>query len=336
MSFSLEDALAAARGQPWLVTGAAGFIGSNLVERLLRDGQRVVGLDNFSTGHRRNLELAVAGAGEGAAARFTFIEGDVADPGVTGRACQGVTRVLHQAALGSVPRSLKDPLTSHRSNVDGFIQLLVSARDAGVQRFIYASSSSVYGDDPQLPKVEARTGRVLSPYAATKQINELYARVFERSYGLQMVGLRYFNVFGPRQDPNGAYAAVIPRWMAAFARGESGDIYGDGQTSRDFCFIANVVQANVRAALHPGPVSDTVYNIAVGQKTSLTELFFLIRDRVARTRPLAQGLEPRYLAERPGDIRDSLADISRAQGALGYQPTHTVGQGLDETVGHYL
>lgn len=336
MSWDLDARLAASRAR-WLVTGAAGFIGSHLVERLLRAGHEVVALDNFATGFERNLDEAVAAAGAGAAPRFRFIEGDVADLDACRRACEGVRWVLHQAALGSVPRSIDDPLKSHRANVDGFVNMLVAARDAKVARFVYASSSSVYGDDPQLPKVEQRTGRVLSPYAATKQINETYAGVFERVYGLGCVGLRYFNVFGPRQDPNGAYAAVIPRWMAALSKGQACDLYGDGQTSRDFCFVANAVQSNLRAALAEGPaVTDAVYNIAVGERTSLVELHRLIRERIAKVRPGAKDLAPRHLPERKGDIRDSQADTSRARDRLGYAPTHTVAQGLDETVGWYL
>ena len=321
----------------WLVTGAAGFIGSHLVEGLLRAGQQVVALDNFATGFQRNLDDAVAQAGPGAAARFRFVEGDVADLEVCRRAVEGAQYVLHQAALGSVPRSIDDPIKSHRANVDGFLNMLVASRDAKVRRFVYASSSSVYGDDPGLPKVESRTGRVLSPYAATKQMNETYAGVFEKVYGLQCVGLRYFNVFGPRQDPNGAYAAVMPRWMAALARGQRCDLYGDGLTSRDFCYVANVVQANLRAALAEGEgVTDRAYNVAVGDRTSLVELHAMIRDRIAKLRPQVKDLAPRHLPPRAGDIRDSQADVSLARARLGYAPTHTIAQGLDETVGSYL
>jgi UDP-N-acetylglucosamine/UDP-N-acetylgalactosamine 4-epimerase len=319
----LAPLLAQNKGR-WLVTGAAGFIGSHLAHTLLAHGQEVVGLDNFATGHRRNLPEV--------SERFRFIEGDIADLSACQKATEGVRWVLHQAALGSVPRSIKDPLASHRANVDGFINMLTAARDAGAARFVYASSSSVYGDDPRLPKREAETGRVLSPYAATKAINELYARVFERTYGIQTVGLRYFNVFGPRQDPNGPYAAVIPRWLAALAEGKPVEIYGDGRTSRDFCFVANAVQANLLAALKVGAVSDTVYNVSVGGKTSLSELFGLLRDRVAAIRPAAATAAPVHLPERVGDIRDSQADINHIQRALGYEPTHSVGQGLDETV----
>ena len=320
----------------WLVTGAAGFIGSHLVEELLREGQTVRALDNFLTGYRHNLDDAVKRAGPGAAERFTFLEGDITDATACAKACEGVDWVLHQAALGSVPRSIARPVDSHRNNVDGFVNMLVAARDAKVKRFVYASSSSVYGDEPTLPKVESRTGRVLSPYAATKHINEVYAGVFERSYGLQTVGLRYFNVFGPRQDPNGAYAAVIPRWIAALRMGERCQVNGDGSTSRDFCFVANAVQANLRAATTPGPVSDTVYNVAVGAKTSLLELYAMVRERVANQLPAAAKLEPAFQDFRAGDIKDSQADITRAQTKLSYAPTHTVAQGLDETVAYAL
>ena len=316
----------------WLVTGGAGFIGSHLVETLLRLGQRVVALDSLVTGYRANLDDAVKKAGPGAAERFSFIEGDITSLETCTAACAGVDWVLHQAALGSVPRSIARPLDSHRANVDGFMNMLLAAREAKVKRFVYASSSSVYGDEPTLPKVESRTGRVLSPYAATKHINEVYAGVFQRAYGLTTIGLRYFNVFGPRQDPNGAYAAVIPRWIAALEKGEPCQINGDGSTSRDFCFVANAVQANVRAALAPESSSDTVYNVAVGGKTSLLELHAMIRERVAKRRPEVAKLEPVFQPFRAGDIKDSQADISRAVEKLGYAPTHTVAQGLDETV----
>ncbi len=334
--WSLDDRLSSMSAR-WLVTGAAGFIGSHLVERLLAAGQHVVGLDNFATGHKLNVDDALVRAGSSAASRFEFYEGDIREMADCERAVSGVDFVLHQAALGSVPRSISAPIASHQSNVDGFLNMLIAARDAKVKRFVYASSSSVYGDDQTLPKVEDRVGRVLSPYAATKHMNEVYASVFQRTYGIETVGLRYFNVFGPRQDPNGAYAAVIPRWMHALARGEPCDIYGDGKTSRDFCFVANAVQANLRAALstHEG-ATDSVYNIAVGQKTSLNDLFAMIRQRIGRSKPHAIDLNPRHLPERKGDIRDSQADISRATERLGYVPTHEIAVGLDESVGYYL
>lgn len=329
---SVEELLS--RGsQRWLVTGAAGFIGSHLVEALLKHGQEVVGLDNFSTGHQKNLDAVLGAVGTQVKARFQFIEGDIADLKSCRHACEGVARVLHQAALGSVPRSIADPMNTHRSNVDGFVNMLLAAKDAKAQRFVYASSSSVYGDEPNLPKREDRTGKCLSPYAASKAINETYAQAFENAYGIRTVGLRYFNVFGPRQDPNGAYAAVIPRWVSRLARGQVCEVYGDGQTSRDFCYVDNVVQANIRAALSEGTgVTGTVYNIAVGTKTSLNQLYRAIRSQV----PQATSLEPSYLPERPGDIRDSLADISRARERLGYAPTHTLEQGLETTVRYFL
>lgn len=321
----------------WLVTGVGGFIGSNLLEKLLLLDQRVVGLDNFSTGHRRNLEEVRTLVSAEQWKRFQFIEGDIRQLVDCHKACAGADYVLHQAALGSVPRSLADPLASHASNVDGFINMLVAARDAKVKRFVYASSSSVYGDHPALPKVEGSIGRPLSPYAATKFINELYAGVFFRNFGIQTIGLRYFNVFGPRQDPNGAYAAVIPKWFAAAAGGEPVLINGDGETSRDFCYIANVVQANLLAATSSNPAAvEQVYNIAVGCRTTLNELFSKIRARVMRVRPDAAKLKPQYQPERAGDVRHSLADISLVQARLGYAPTHNIEQGLDEASAWYL
>lgn len=317
----------------WLVTGGAGFIGSHLTEALLRHRQRVVVLDSLVTGHRRNVDEAVKRAGEGAGARLTFISGDITSEQTCQSACLGVDYVLHQAALGSVPRSIINPIDTHRANVDGFLNMLIAARDAKVKRFVYASSSSVYGDDPTLPKIESRTGKVLSPYAASKHVNEVYASVFERTYGMETIGLRYFNVFGPRQDPAGAYAAVIPKWMAALKAGQRCSLNGDGSTSRDFCFVANVVQANLKAALTQEPhATDAVYNVALGGRTSLLELFGLIRERVAKREPTVASLEPIFQPFRAGDIKDSQADISRAREKLGYSPTHSVSQGLDETV----
>ena len=316
--------------QVWLVTGAAGFIGSHLLEKLLLLGQRVVGLDNFSTGKRANLEQVQALVGPEQWARLRFLEGDIAQPEVCERACAGVDFVLHQAALGSVPRSLEAPLECHRSNVTGFLNMLAAARAVPVKRFVYASSSAVYGDSPQLPKIEENIGRPLSPYAATKAMNELYAGVFGRCYGLECIGLRYFNVFGPRQDPEGPYAAVIPKWIAALLEGAAVQINGDGQTSRDFCFVTNVVQANLLAAATDRPEAvNQVYNVALGQQTTLNQLLGLIREAVRKQVPALPDRPPVYRDFRPGDVRHSLADIAKAQRLLGYAPIHSIAQGLD-------
>lgn len=326
------------RGEPrrWLVTGAAGFIGSNLVEQLLGLGQEVVGLDNFSTGHRHNLEDVRAQVGEAAWGRFSFREGDIRALEACRAACEGVDFVLHQAALGSVPRSIEDPIATNQSNVDGFLHMLVAARDAGVERFVYAASSSTYGDHPGLPKVEERIGKPLSPYAVTKYVNELYASVFQRTYGLDSVGLRYFNVFGRRQDPEGAYAAVIPRWVGTLLEGGRCRINGDGETSRDFCYIDNVVQVNLLAATAEGEgVTGEVYNVAVGDRTTLNELYGWIRDGLARYRPELAGRAPEHAAFRAGDVRHSQADVSKARARLGYEPSHSVRQGLEEALHWY-
>lgn len=328
--------LGAGRRERWLVTGAAGFIGSHLVEALLRGGHQVRAVDNFATGHLANIDEVRRLVG-GAADRLEFIEADVADE----RACQsmvaGVDRVLHQAALGSVPRSIADPVGSFRANVDGFVHLLDASRRAGVRRFVYASSSSVYGDSPELPKREANCGRVLSPYAATKAADELFADVFARTYGIECVGLRYFNVFGPRQDPAGAYAAVVPKWVAAMLEGKPVSINGDGKTSRDFCYVANAVQANIRAALvETLPSPHEVYNVAVGEQTSLLELFRLIRDSLAKVDNSVASCEPAFGDFRKGDVRHSLADIGKARREIGYQPTHTVAAGMAEAIGWYV
>ncbi len=321
------------RSEPrrWLVTGAAGFIGSALVETLLYLDQVVVGLDNLSTGHRANLEDVKRLVGNERWRSFDFVEGDIRDPEDCRRACDGADYVLHHAALGSVPRSIEDPVATNDSNVTGFLNTLVAARDAGVSRFVYAASSSTYGDHPGLPKVEDSIGRPLSPYAVTKYVNELYADVFARSYGMETVGLRYFNVFGRRQDPEGAYAAVIPRWFAALLRGEPCTINGDGETSRDFCYVGNAVQANLLAALTTDEAAvNQVYNVAYGERTTLNELFALVRDQVSKDRPEAADAEPVYRDFRPGDVRHSLADISKARDLLGYAPTHSVRDGLSE------
>ncbi|HET8655856.1 MAG TPA: SDR family oxidoreductase, partial [Longimicrobiaceae bacterium] len=302
----------------WLVTGAAGFIGSNLVEHLLRLGQTVWGLDNFSTGYRHNLEDVRAQVGEDAWARFRFTEGDIRDLATCEAVCEGVDYVLHQAALGSVPRSIADPITTNASNITGFLDMLVAARDAGVKRFVYAASSSTYGDHPGLPKVEDRIGRPLSPYAVTKYVNELYADVFRRTYGIATTGLRYFNVFGRRQDPDGAYAAVIPRWIGRLLSGRTCVINGDGETSRDFCYIDNVVQANLLAAMAVGEAgAGEVYNVAVGDRTTLNDLYAAIRDGLARVQPELAGLAAEYGPFREGDVRHSQADISKIRTQLG-------------------
>ena len=320
----------------WLVTGAAGFIGSNLVQELLALGQHVVGFDNFSTGYRVNLDEAVA-ASPDTTGSFRFVEGDIRDVEACRVAAVGVDYVLHQAALASVPRSIADPVASSQVNVEGFLHILVAARDASAKRVVYASSSSVYGDARTIPQVEEQTGAVLSPYAATKATNEMFAKVFERTYGLQTVGLRYFNVFGRRQDPDGAYAAVVPRWTARLLKGDKCEIFGDGSTSRDFCYIANAVQANLLAATAVGDeVSAQAYNIACGSETSLSELFGLIRGSLAADQPAVASAEPTYRDERQGDIRRSLADISKARRLLGYEPTHRVPEGIADTMKWYL
>lgn len=327
----------AGRSRSWLVTGSAGFIGSHLIEVLLRAGQLVTSLDNFSTGHRANLDEVRRLVGEEAWARHRFIEGDIADPQTCAGACQGIEVVLHQAALGSVPRSIKDPLATHRTNTTGFLNMLVAARDVHVRRFVYAASSSTYGDSPALPKVEDIIGRPLSPYAVTKYVNELYADVFARCFDLPSIGLRYFNVFGSRQDPLGAYAAVIPRWVAAMLGGTPCVINGDGETSRDFCYIANAVQANLRAALTDSAAAiNQVYNVAVGDRTTLNQLHDHLAAALRRLDPKLEVGPPQYGAFREGDIRHSLADISRARHYLGYSPTHAVPAGIAEAVGWYV
>jgi len=336
---AFDEAKATLRRVPktWLVTGVAGFIGSHLLETLLGLDQHVVGLDNFATGHRHNLDHVRAAVGAARWARFQFIEGDIRDLATCQRAVQGVDYVLHQAALGSVPRSLKDPITTHDTNITGFLNMLTASRDQQVARFVYAASSSTYGDHPGLPKLEDRIGKPLSPYAVTKYVNELYADVFGRCYGLESIGLRYFNVFGPRQDPDGAYAAVIPKWYGALLRNEPVYVNGDGDTSRDFCFVANVVQANILAATTVnGAAVNQVYNLALGDRTTLNTLYALIEERVLRAQP---ELEPRALEYRPfrdGDVRHSQADIGKITALLGYAPTHRVGAGLDEATAYYL
>ncbi|MCG6928113.1 MAG: SDR family oxidoreductase [Acidobacteria bacterium] len=335
---SFEEVTDRLREKPrsWLVTGVAGFIGSNLLRSLLELDQSVVGLDNFATGHRANLDEVRDLVGPQRWSRLRFHEGDVASADVCREALDGVDVVLHQAALGSVPRSIEDPLASNHANVTGTLALLEAARRAGVSRFVYASSSSVYGDSPTLPKVEDQIGQLLSPYATTKLANELYAGVFGRLHGMETVGLRYFNVFGPRQDPEGAYAAVIPRWIAAMVRGDEVRINGTGETSRDFCYVKNVVQANLLAATVEDPAAlNRAYNVAVGRRTTLDELFEMLRERLAPRHPHLEGLKPVHGPFRDGDVLHSLADTTRARQLLGYEPTHSIEQGLDEALDWY-
>lgn len=323
-----------AQPRKWLVTGCAGFIGSNLLETLLKLDQTVVGLDNFATGHQRNLDEVRGLVTPEQWARFSFIEGDIRDLDTCRRSVEGVDKVLHQAALGSVPRSLKDPITSNAVNIDGFLNMLVAARDAGAGAFVYAASSSTYGDHPALPKVEDNIGRPLSPYAVTKFVNELYADVFARSYGFATVGLRYFNVFGRRQDPNGAYAAVIPKWTAAMIQDETVVINGDGETSRDFCYVDNAVQANILGAMAPEEGRNQVYNVAFGGRTTLNQLFDFLKESLGR-----QGVRYEKSAEhadfRAGDVRHSQADIGKAGKLLGYQPAFDILRGLDAAMPWY-
>jgi UDP-N-acetylglucosamine 4-epimerase len=339
VSPAYEEARRGLRAAPrrWLVTGAAGFIGSHLLEALLELGQTVVGLDNYSTGYARNVEEVKAAAGAEARPRFSFIEGDIRSLADCRRACEQADVVLHQAALGSVPRSIEDPLATHESNLTGFVNMLLAARDAKAARFIYAASSSTYGDHPGLPKVEDEIGRPLSPYAVTKYANELYADVFARCYGMSTIGLRYFNIFGPRQDPEGAYAAVVPKWIAQLIGGEPVTINGDGATSRDFCYVENAVQANLLAATTENPAAlNQVYNVAVAERTTLNELFELERTLLAGHFPQVREARPRYREFREGDVRHSQADITKARQLLGYAPTHRVREGLEEAMGWYL
>jgi len=320
----------------WLVTGCAGFIGSNLLEHLLKLNQTVVGLDNFSTGKQRNLDEVQVLVSQVQWNRFRFVDGDICDLATCQDACSGVDYVLHQAALGSVPRSIDDPITSNASNVTGFLNMLVAARDAKVRRIVYAASSSTYGNHPGLPKVEDTIGRPLSPYAVTKYVNELYADVFGRCYGLESIGLRYFNVFGPRQDPDGAYAAVIPKWIAALLHHEQIYINGTGETSRDFCYVQNAVQANLLAAtVESAEAINQVYNVAVNARTNLNKLFELLRDGLASRHPDLKDILPIYRNFRAGDVMHSQADISKAVRLLGYSATHRIEQGLGESFDWY-
>lgn len=336
MSTRYQEVTANLQTEPkvWLVTGCAGFIGSNLLETLLRMDQKVVGLDNFATGHQYNLDEVQKTVTPGQWENFTFHEGDIRDLDACRKAVAGVDHALHQAALGSVPRSLQDPITTNGVNINGFLNMLVAARDEKVQSFVYAASSSTYGDHEALPKVEDRIGRPLSPYAVTKYVNELYADVFTRAYGFGSVGLRYFNVFGKRQDPNGAYAAVIPKWVAAMIRGEDVIVNGDGETSRDFCFIDNVVQANILAALAQPEGINQVYNVAFNARTSLTELFEYLAKALGNN-GIVYDKQPVYSEFRAGDVRHSQADISKAKQLLGYEPMHNIVQGLEVSMPWY-
>lgn len=320
----------------WLVTGVAGFIGSNLLETLLQLNQRVAGLDNFATGKQKNIEEVKALVSPEQWGRFRFTEGDIGDLAACREASAGVDYVLHEAALGSVPLSMTDPLGCHRSNVTGFLNMLVAARDAKVKRFVYASSSAIYGDDPGLPKAEEKVGKPLSPYAATKAIDEVYAGTFALAYGLPSIGLRYFNVFGRRQDPDGAYAAVIPKWIAALLARETIYVNGDGETSRDFCYVADVAQANLLAAttVNAGAVNQA-YNVALGERTTLNELFAMLQDALRTKGAALPDQKPVYRDFRPGDVRHSLADIGKVQRLLGYASTHGIRQGLELAMDWY-
>jgi len=321
----------------WLVTGVAGFIGSNLLEALLRLNQKVTGLDNLSTGYMHNLEQVKALVGPEAWRNFNFIKGDIRNLEDCASACNGVDYVLHHAALGSVPRSIEDPVLANENNISGFVKMLVASRDAQVKRFVYAASSSTYGDHPGLPKVETMIGSPLSPYAVTKYVNELYADVFARCYGTESIGLRYFNVFGPRQDPDGAYAAVIPQWIAALIMDQTLKINGDGETSRDFCFIDNVVQANLLSAVATNSDAvNQVYNVALNERTSLNQLYDMMRSLLLEQFPHLEKHSPQYQDFREGDVRHSQADISKAEKLLGFQPTHRIGEGLKQAMEWYI
>lgn len=327
----------AASPKTWLITGVAGFIGSNLLEALLKMEQNVIGLDNFSTGHMHNLKQVKALVSGEQWKRFKFVEGNICELETCHEVCLGVDYVLHQAALGSVPRSIENPVNTNDSNITGFLNMLVAAKGAKVKGFVYAASSSTYGDHPDLPKIEDKIGNPLSPYAVTKLVNELYAGIFARTYGFKTIGLRYFNIFGRRQDPQGAYAAVIPKWFASLIKGENPFINGDGETSRDFCYIENCIQANILAACaDKEEARDQVYNVAYGERTTLNELFSLIKDRVAIEKPDVTSIEPEYRDFRPGDVRHSLASIEKAKNLIGYEPEFSVRDGLDQAARWYL
>ncbi|MBU4054200.1 MAG: NAD-dependent epimerase/dehydratase family protein [Proteobacteria bacterium] len=331
MEYNLTDS------KTWLVTGVAGFIGSNLLENLLKLNQKVVGLDNFFSGHTRNLDEVQKLVTPDQWNRFNFMEGDIRDENTCKKACESVGIVLHQAALGSVPLSVENPGLANDINVKGFVNMLSASKDAGVKRFVYASSSAVYGDSDHLPATETIIGRSISPYATTKYINELYADVFAITYGMKCIGLRYFNVFGPRQDPNGAYAAVIPQWFSDLLTNKTVNINGDGKTTRDFCYIDNCVQANLLAGLADNPDAvNQVYNVSLGLETSLNDLFYIIRDRVEPYNPEVSTAAPAYRDFRSGDIRFSYADISKTSKLLGYAPEYSVLEGLQKAAQWYF
>ena len=325
----------------WLISGVAGFIGSNLLEKLLVLNQKVVGLDSFDTGYKKNLDEAILDAneivGEDVSKNFKFIKGDIKSFNDCKQACNGVDYVLHQAALGSVPRSIEDPISTNEANIDGFINMLVASKDSKVKRFVYAASSSSYGDNADLPKVENMIGNPLSPYAVTKLVNEHYASVFAKNYDFKTIGLRYFNIFGKRQDPNGAYAAVIPKWISSILNKESVYINGDGETSRDFCYIENAVQANILAAMtENSEATDQVYNVALNDRTSLNELYRMIEDILIKNVKGLEKKEPIYRDFRPGDVRHSQASIDKAKELLGYEPLFRIFEGLNEAIGWYM
>ena len=321
----------------WLITGVAGFIGSNLAEFLLKNNQKVVGLDNFSTGFQHNLDDIQQGVGTELAKNFTFFEGDIAEFKTCQKACLGVDIILHQAALGSVPRSIADPITSNLSNITGFLNMLTAAKEAGIKRFVYASSSSVYGDSQELPKVEERTGKLLSPYAVMKMTNELYGNVFMKTYGMETIGLRYFNVFGRRQTPNGAYAAVIPKWVGALLNKEEVYINGDGETSRDFTYIDNVIQMNLLAGTTKNDKAyGEAFNVAVGGRNTLNELYALINKELKAHSKGFKETKAQYRDFRAGDIRHSNANISKAQSLVAYAPTHDIYKGMKESIEWYI
>ncbi len=321
----------------WLVTGAAGFIGSNIVGKLLELDQTVAGIDNLSSGYRKNIDQVLDCITSEQAARFTFIQGDITDLKTCASACKDIENVLHHAAQVSVPASVEDPLYNNRVNVDGFLNILASSKDSGVKRVVYASSSAVYGNDPELPKHEEMKCNPISPYGLTKLMDEMYARFFFESCGLETVGLRYFNVFGPRQDPDGAYAAVIPKWISAFMDGKQPVIYGDGEQTRDFCYVENVVQANILAACSEnGEAGGNVFNVACERSMDLNELFVLIKEHLSLRDPDFEAVMPRYLPPRTGDIKHSWASIEKIREYLGYEPVHSVSEGLAAALDWYM